>query len=224
MIYFGNPSSDLIRVVMSLPNSPLGCITTPKQGNKVPKGALFCADNGCFGKGYPGDEEWLAWLAKKAGEECVFATAPDVVGDAAATLERSAPWLPRIRELGVPAALVAQDGLEFESIPWDSFDVLFLGGSTEWKVSIFARDLADQALARGKWVHMGRVNSLKRTKLAAEWGCHSIDGTFLAFGPDVNLPIVLDWMDHVNGTGWAERLARFVCDTESQGIESQEAA
>ena len=42
------------------------------------------------------------------------------VGDAAATLTRSAPMLPRIRALGYPAALVAQDGLEHLAVPWDA--------------------------------------------------------------------------------------------------------
>jgi hypothetical protein len=92
----------------------LGCIVTPMQGNRVPDGATWIADNGCYGHGYPGDGEWIAWLASRKADRssCLFATAPDVVGDAVATLARSGPWLPRIRTLGYPAALVAQDGLE----------------------------------------------------------------------------------------------------------------
>jgi hypothetical protein len=72
---------------------------------------------------------------------------PLVIGDAAATLERSRPWLARIRELGVPAALVAQDGVEALEIPWGEFDVLFLGGSTEWKVGPAAEALTLEAKA-----------------------------------------------------------------------------
>ena len=34
-----------------------------------------------------------------------------------------------IRVIGLPAALVAQDGLEAMAIDWDAFDVLFSGGS-----------------------------------------------------------------------------------------------
>ena len=85
-------------------------------------------------------------------------------GDAAATLTRSAPFLPAIRALGYPAALVAQDGLEDLDVPWDDFDVLFIGGSTEWKLGPHARALAAEAKARGKGVHMGRVNSQRRRR------------------------------------------------------------
>jgi len=173
----------------------LGFIDTPAQGNKRPSGVVWCADNGCFGKGYPGDEKWLGWLEKNAKDAatCLFATAPDVVGDAAATLERSAPFLPKIRALGYPAALVAQDGLEDLEVPWDEFDVLFIGGSTEWKLGAAARKLIRQAKARGKWVHMGRVNSERRYRYAHETGCDSVDGTYLTYGPLVNLPKLLAW-------------------------------
>lgn len=175
----------------------LGCIDTPAQGNRPVPGAWWAADNGCFGKGYPGDEAWLAWLRDHPGDRahCLFATAPDVVADAAATLARSAPWLPVIRSLGYPAALVAQDGLEALPVPWDDFDVLFIGGSTEWKLGPHAARLTRDAKARGKHVHMGRVNSARRFAYAQLIGCDSVDGTYLAFGPDTNLPNVLRWGD-----------------------------
>lgn len=177
----------------------LDCIVTPRQGNRVPPGAHWCADNGVFGKGYPGADAWFAWLSKFSPERCRFAVAPDVVGDARATLEASLPWLSKIRRLGMPAAFVAQDGAEIVGVPWDWFDVLFIGGSTEWKLGEHARALVAEAKARGKGVHMGRVNSRRRLRYAADIGCDSADGTYIAFGPDVNLPKVLDWLEDVNG-------------------------
>lgn len=172
----------------------IGCIITPKQGQAVPPGAVYCADNGCFGKGYPGDDVWFSWLQTLDAEGCVFAVAPDVVGDAAATLERSLPWLPQIRSLGLPAAYVAQDGAETVGVPWGEFDVLFIGGSTEWKLGPHAARLAAEAKARGLGVHMGRVNSERRIRYADQIGCDSVDGTFMTYGPNVNLPIVLGWL------------------------------
>jgi len=173
----------------------IGYIDTPAQGNKRPAGVAWCADNGCFGKGYPGDEKWLGWLEKNAyaAADCLFATAPDIVGDAAGTLERSAQWLPAIRALGYPAALVAQDGLEDLEVPWDDFDVLFIGGSTEWKLGAAARTLVTEAKRQGKKIHMGRVNSERRYRYAQAIGCDTADGTYLTFGPDANLPSVLAW-------------------------------
>jgi hypothetical protein len=108
---------------------------------------------------------------------------------------RSLPWLPKIRALGYPAAFVAQDGLEALTVPWDEFDVLFIGGSTEWKLGRHARALVAEAKWRGKHVHMGRVNSRSRYRYAEHIGCDSVDGTYLTFGPDVLLPNVLSWLD-----------------------------
>jgi len=200
MRFFGNPSSPRIRDAMNA--GLIDAITTPKQGNKMPEQAAWCADNGCFGEGYPGDAKWWAWLERQPNREsCAFAVAPDVVCDAAATLERSLPWLPMIRSLGIPAALVAQNGLEDLDVPWDEFDVLFLGGDDEWKLGPHARRLTAEAKARGKSVHMGRVNSLRRMRYAFAIGCDSADGTCLTRGPDKNLPKVLSWLRDVRHQG-----------------------
>lgn len=202
MLYLANPSTPKVRDAMRDPANHLGIIATPRQGNGLILGVPWCADNSVYGtEGYPGDEEFLAWLAHWplwAAQSCLFAVAPDVVGDAAATLERSAPMLPRIRSYGIPAALAAQNGLEHLAVPWHTFDVLFIGGDTEWKLGPAARALAAQARSRGKRVHMGRVNSHERLRYARDIGCHTADGTYLAFGPDVNLPRLLGWLRDVN--------------------------
>jgi hypothetical protein len=80
-------------------------------------------------------------------------------------------------------------------VPWDEFDVLFLGGSTEWKLGEAAAALTAEAKSRGKHVHMGRVNSRKRYRYARSIGCDSVDGTYLVFGPTVNLPKLLSWLE-----------------------------
>lgn len=172
-------------------------ISTPAQGNPLLPGVAWVADNGCFGKGWPGDAAFLEWLRSYPPADrkrCVFAVAPDVVADAAATLERSSPWLDVIPDLGYPVAFVAQDGLEDLMVPWDRFDVLFIGGSTGWKLGPAAAGLTAEAVRRGKHVHMGRVNSYRRLRYAEYIGCSSVDGTYLVFGPDVNLPKLSRWM------------------------------
>lgn len=177
----------------------LGMISTPAQNNSIRPGWQWVADNGCFGKGYPGDVEYLRWLAERQSlaATCWFATAPDVVGDAKATLKRSAPFMPVIRALGFPVALVGQDELENLPVPWGAFDVFFIGGSTEWKLSPAAAGLAAEANARGKSVHMGRVNTKNRLQYAESIGCDSCDGTTLAFGPDKNLRYLLKWLEEI---------------------------
>jgi hypothetical protein len=196
VIYLANPCTPKVRAIMqSRPD--LGMISTPKQGNKLMPGVVWCADNGVFGKGYPGDATFLTWMRNRAhaADSCLFVVAPDVVGDALATLERSRPWLPVIRSLGYKAAFVAQDGMQHMDPPWEDFDVLFIGGSTEFKHDPLTRLLIAEAKARGKWVHMGRVNSRKRF-LYSQWlGCDSADGTYVAFGPDKNIHDVVRWLD-----------------------------
>lgn len=193
-----NPTSSR-EVHDAMEQRTLGFIDTPLQGNRRPEGITWCADNGCFGKNFS-EERWWAWLQDNsyAASHCLFAVAPDVVGDAAATLERSRPWLPRIRSLGYPVAFVAQDGQEGLPVPWDEFDVLFIGGSTEWKLGTHARALVNEAKRQGKHVHMGRVNSLRRYRYAEAIGCDSVDGTYLTFGPSTNLPRLLGWVEDLH--------------------------
>lgn len=199
LLYYANPSSSTPQIAAAMNAGMLGCIVTPKAQSPTPDRAVIAADNGVYGAGWPGEDAWWAWLQTLPTDRCAFAVAPDVVGDAAATAARSAPWLPRIRGgLGVPAAFVAQDGLTPKTTRWDDFDVLFLGGTTAFKLGAVARQLVVEARARGKPVHMGRVNSHRRLRYAHGIGCASADGTYLTFGPAVNLPKLLGWCHEVN--------------------------
>ena len=75
--------------------------------------------------------------------------------------------------------------------------LLFLAGTTEWKLSQAAAELAAEAKRRGKGVHMGRVNSEERFRHAIAIDCDSADGTFIVFGPDVNLARLQSWQDRL---------------------------
>lgn len=175
----------------------IGYMNTPANRHRM-NGWIWAADNGCYGKNYVGDARWFAWLNSHTAEEkaqCLFATAPDVVGDAYATLERSTPWLPRIREAGYPVALVAQDGLTTKEIPWDDIDAIFIGGSTEWKLGTDAATILTAGRKYGKHTHVGRVNSRSRYRRMAMAGADSMDGTYIAFGPSINAPKVFNWVD-----------------------------
>lgn len=168
---------------------------TPRMGQKPPEGQPWAADNGRFAspQDYT-DYGYLGWLERMQPyvDRCLFATAPDVVGDALATLSLSLPMLRPIQERGYPVALVAQDGLTSDYVPWDQIDCLFVGGTTDWKLSEVAYQLVAEANRRGKWAHMGRVNSWRRFRSAAAAGYDSADGTVLRFDP--NRP-VHEWSD-----------------------------
>ncbi len=177
----------------------VGLLLTPYMGNNPPLHATpWAVDTGCFnpqnvfhfGRYMQFLERHKAWVAT-----CLFATGPDVVGDAVATWEASRDVLPSIRRAGFPAALVGQDGLILNEIQWNTFDCLFLGGTTVWKLGDVAREAARVAKQRGKWVHMGRVNSLRRVRYAQALGCDSVDGTHLRYGPHKNLVTLNRWME-----------------------------
>lgn len=198
MIYL---SGAISQTMLANPRPDLGIMIQPGMGNSsLPLSFwTWSADNGCFAQGDrfdPGD--WLEWLAglRRYRDRCLFAVAPDVIGDAAATWERSAPYLPTIRQLGYKAALVAQDGFDAGVVDWAAFDVLFLGGTDAWKLSeAGGYAAAAEAKRRGRHVHCGRVNSLRRLVAMRTAFVDSCDGTYVAFGPDRNLPRVYDWLD-----------------------------
>lgn len=197
MLYLSGHVGEKVRSIHST-----GFMLTPAMGNrpdlsKTPWGA----DNGCFSQGSNFKVgRFITWLEETMDPykaTCLFAVAPDVVGDAKATWERSRPVLPLLRSLGYKAALVAQNGFEQSSVEWDAFDVLFIGGTTRWKLSQAAAWSIQQAKAHGKWVHCGRVNSLKRLQHMAQLGVDSADGTYLKYGPAVNLPKLEGWLNDV---------------------------
>lgn len=175
----------------------IGQICTPAAGNAVVPDVEWCGDNAAFTGGYPGDAPFLDWLDARGqyAHDCRFVVAPDVPFDAAGTLARSTPMLAPIRAAGYPVAFAAQNGAEdLDMVPWGDIDVLFLAGDTAWKVGSHAHTLTAEARRRGLWVHMGRVNSMRRLQIAAAMGCDSADGTYLAYGPDINLERLLGWL------------------------------
>lgn len=161
-----------------------GLIATPRRGRGIiADGYLWLADNDCFSSSWQ-EDTWLSWLDGLTAYQsrCIMATAPDVVGDAATTLERFAHYAPILRRRGWRVGLVAQDGLESLSWPTD-YDALFVGGSTEWKLSDAADWCIRRAQAAGRWVHVGRVNGGKRIRHFKLIGVDSVDGTSLCFNP-----------------------------------------
>lgn len=197
----------------------------------IPYYRHWAADNGCFSRGGAFNEvEWLRMLDRAvttidgAHETVLFAVAPDVYdpaagrGDWRATIDRSLPVFSKIQDLGIPAAMVFQDGLEehLEEVPWDEFDVAFIGGGDAFKLGHptkkvggnphymivdgqaseasrrWAR-LIHECFVHDKPIHVGRVNSHIRLCFSIEAGADSVDGTFIAFGGQKNLGRIRQW-------------------------------
>jgi hypothetical protein len=188
-LYLATASTEEVRDAMRAGH--LGQMTTPMSGNRLEPGVPWGLDNGCF-SGRWSERVWLRTLERYAHTpDCLFAVVPDAVADAAATDQLWACWAPVVREYGYRPAYVLQNGCE--RVPEDA-EATFTGGDTAWKLGENARRLVQDAKARGLWCHMGRVNSLRRLRLAVQDGYDSVDGTFLAYGPDRNLPRLLTYL------------------------------
>jgi len=155
----------------------LGHIHSP--GNKIIHYPWlpYALDNGRFvatTKGQPWDEDAFYKHIRQAvalPTPPLWLVVPDVWGDAAATLAEWAEWAPKLRFFDIPLAFCVQDGITPDMIP-DSADILFIGGSDQWRYSRLS-----QYVSLGLPVHVGRVNHAKYL-----WACHhagvtSCDGT-----------------------------------------------
>lgn len=178
----------------------LGHLLTPSNRNSIASllatGLPWAADNGCYSGFDPG--RFRRYLDKIAGEpRCLFAVAPDSVGDARLTQLLFDEWWREVFDTGQPIAYVGQDGAERLEIPWGRFQAWFIGGTTRWKLSAASADLAQEAKRRGKWVHMGRVNSRRRMESAASFGCDSIDGSSASMFGDRYVHKYCAWLEHM---------------------------
>jgi hypothetical protein len=75
---------------------------------------------------------------------------------------------------------------------------VFIGGSTDWKLGEMSEAIIAEGNNRGVWVHVGRVNSLRRLRWAKHAGADSVDGTMLVFNPTKRLEELLRWLPMVN--------------------------
>jgi hypothetical protein len=161
-------------------------------------GWTWAADNGCFSSSWDPDR-WVDWLCRmRPLGHPIFAVVPDVVADAQATRLLFHDWAPIVTDLGYQPAYVAQNGATVAAIPWSDITCVFIGGDTEWKLGHQAEAVTRHAKQLGIWVHMGRVNSLRRMRIAESWGVDSCDGTFLKFGPDLNTKRLLAMLNAVH--------------------------
>lgn len=132
---------------------PLGIVEGMDWGGDVP---IFS------GMGFE-PHKWIQWIyeMKPYRKTCLFMSCPDALGNAERTLVYYDYWRPYLNNW--PVAFVAQDGMEgLDFPPPRKWDVLFVGGSTEWKLSAACEGVIARAQKLGKRIHIGRVNWWKR--------------------------------------------------------------
>lgn len=165
-------------ILPSAGNDPKSLVLTPER---------WAMDNGAY-RGFDA-EKFMEMLREFRGRRgCLFVAAPDHVADGHLTLRDWPFWADIIRAVGFVPALVLQDGMLANEIPWPTVGAVFVGGTTAWKLGPQSAALVGVARARGLWAHMGRVNSFERISHAAKIGCLSFDGGQYSMFPDRRIP------------------------------------
>lgn len=172
----------------------VGPRATPKT--KFREWMPFALDNDAFSAWANGTEwdevEWLTMLemVKALRIKPLWVLVPDVVADREATLENWKHYSPIVGGFGFKKAFALQDGMSKSDIP-PGAEVLFVGGTTEWKW----RTVADW-VSLPQDIHVGRVNSVEKLTYCERIGVASVDGT--------------GWMKDIEPRGKAELLTRWL--------------
>jgi hypothetical protein len=195
----------------------MGFMLTLHQGNRVPDGVAWAADNGCFSAA-PDVERQVRFLARHAHarEWCLFAVLPDVLDDPLATAFATYRAIDRLHATGYPLAYVLQPGARVEHVPWAEVRAVFVGGGdARWKFSAEALNLVREARQRGLWTHCGRVNTRVRLLASRAAGFDSVDGNTIGRAPDRYMRLIPRWTAEA-----AAQLALFPLNVTSETREA----
>lgn len=158
----------------------LGQLLPPHGLSKVFPHLPYALDNGAF-SAWKNGEPWMEEKYVKmldhiyeAPRQPLWAVVPDVVTDSEATFRMWDEWAPVVGEKGFSKAFAVQDGMTPEAVKASNVeaDIIFVGGSTEFKWSTLAA--WTDSFPR---VHVGRVNGLRDLMRCHEQGVESCDGT-----------------------------------------------
>lgn len=148
----------------------------------------WALDNGAwsaFQQGKPFDEDAFSRAIDKVGEGSQWVVLPDIVAGGMASLDLSLKWLDRLQGFPERLLIAVQDGMEPDDVReyLSPMVGLFIGGSTPFKLRTM--DAWGQlSRRRNCYMHVGRVNSLKRINACAQAGADSFDGTSVIAFPD----------------------------------------
>lgn len=143
------------------------------------EGFPYAIDNGAWTAHQQGrsfDVGAFERVVDSLGAGADWIVVPDVVCDAAASLRLTESWLQRLAEYRLLVAV--QNGMTHEDVrAWLGPRVgIFVGGDSEWKERT-ARYWGALSRERSCWLHVARVNTVRRIAICAEAGADSFDGT-----------------------------------------------
>ena len=166
-----------------------GCFVSPRCYSSISRTTgIIGADNDCFNSSYS-DESFLSLVNRlaKYKERLKFIAVPDVPFNDKETLKKFYVWYETLKDFNLPLALVTQDEMLTKDIPWNKIQALFIGGSTEWKLSTESVNIIKEGQKKNKWIHVGRVNTPSRITLCKMLNVDSIDGTGFSMFADVQI-------------------------------------
>lgn len=142
------------------------------------------------------ESKWIALLdwARLSGRPPLWVLVPDVVGDRERTLADYNRYYPLVRSYGWPVAFAVQDGMTASDVP-PTADVVFVGGTTDWKWATMAMWCA--SFPR---VHIGRVNTYRRLWDCADAGAESTDGTGWMRGDQIQYRGLMAFFEERSGS------------------------
>ncbi len=178
----------------------IGWLLSPDGWRQPPTWMPYALDNGAYGA-WSNDREWdaeafLKLIEKsKSAHKPRWVVVPDVVADRESTIIRWHEWMPQLRDRlhGVCFAFAVQDGMTPNDVP-DEADVIFVGGTTEWKwkhLHSWANNFPR--------VHVGRVNSERLLWICHEAGVESCDGTGWMRGGEERLEELHRYLEQSTG-------------------------
>lgn len=177
IFYFGNTCRKEL-IEWSLKYQNLGTLIAIHKSEITPPPIPFVLDNGaysCFLNNQPFDLDYyyqrLDNYLRRCQKKPLWLLVPDKVGSKPETLKMWKCCSSYLKKYNIPLAFAVQDGMLKDDVPNEGV-VIFVGGSTEWKLKTIPY-----------WthyfenVHVARVNAWNRLCYCLENKVTSIDGT-----------------------------------------------
>ena len=185
----------------------LGWLVSPDGWRPPPSWMQYALDNGAFGA-WKNQTKWddnafTAMLERaRKSHYPLWVVVPDVVADRDATIDLWHQWYPQIQDIlpSTPLAFAVQDGMTKDDVP-DNADVIFIGGTTEWKWKNL-RMWTDNFPR----VHVARVNSERLLWMADDAGAILCDGTGWMRGGEERLIELENYLKISNGRGRSQMI------------------
>tara|TARA_Y100000310_G_scaffold334626_1_gene414820 strand:+ start:1505 stop:2116 length:612 start_codon:yes stop_codon:yes gene_type:complete len=149
--------------------------------HNTPGPTRYALDNGAWSaymRNVEFDVPAFERVVTRWGSGSDFIVLPDIISGGHASLKLSLDWVNALSGVA-PLLLAVQDGMAPDHIePFMDLDIdgLFVGGSTEWKLNTMLV-WGEFAKRWSKYLHIGRVNTRRRIRLASLAGSDSFDGT-----------------------------------------------